>query len=165
MTHEILLHPAKVGIWCTESVSKTVGPVVLPKQLIEKDMYRPFSGNRLYGWFQQDSATAPHCMQALHDVFRDGIISSFISPAHSPDLYPCDFFFWGCLKDKIYNTDRRTKKLKENIRREIANIPAEQNLFHPCEECLYIVGQHFLNLLLSVNCNYFFPNGTDHQAY
>jgi hypothetical protein len=41
------------------------------------------------------------------------------------------------------------EELKENIRREIANIPAEQlqgvslNLFHQCEECVYVEGQHF----------------------
>jgi hypothetical protein len=82
-----------------------------------------------------------------------------------------DFFLWGCLKDKVYNSNRRTKKeLKENIRREIANIPAEQlqrvrqNLFRRCEECLRVQGQHFQHFLLSVNCNYFIPNVIDKQA-
>jgi hypothetical protein len=32
----------------------------------------------------------------------------------------------GCLKDKVYNSNTRTEELKENIRKEIANIPAEQ---------------------------------------
>jgi hypothetical protein len=57
------------------------------------------------------------------------------------------FFFWGCLKDKVYNIDRRTKELEENIRREIANIPAEQNILHPCEECQHVEGQRFQYLL------------------
>jgi hypothetical protein len=65
-------------------------------------------------------------VQALSDVFGDRIISSGIWPARSPDLNPCDFLFWGCLKDKVYNRNPRTEELKENIRREIANIPAEQ---------------------------------------
>jgi hypothetical protein len=30
------------------------------------------------------------------------------------------------LKDKVYNSNPKTEALKENIRREIANIPAEQ---------------------------------------
>jgi hypothetical protein len=75
-------------------------------------------------------------MQALSDVFGDRIISSGIWPARSPDLNPCAFFFWGCLKDKAYSSNPRTvEELKENIRREISNIPAEnfqkvnQNLF------------------------------------
>jgi hypothetical protein len=36
----------------------------------------------------------------------------------------CDFFFWGCLKEKIYISNPRTEGLKENIPREISNIPA-----------------------------------------
>jgi hypothetical protein len=41
------------------------------------------------------------------------------------------------------------EELKENICREIANIPAEQlqrvnqNLFQQYEECLHVEGQHF----------------------
>jgi hypothetical protein len=55
---------------------------------------------RLYGWFQQDSATAHTAristrMQALSNVFGDRIISSGIWPARSPNLNPCDIFFWG----------------------------------------------------------------------
>jgi hypothetical protein len=61
---------------------------------------------RLYGWFQQDSATVhtTHMpMQALSSVFGHRIISNDIWPACSPNLNPHDFFFWGCLKDKIYS--------------------------------------------------------------
>jgi hypothetical protein len=45
-------------------------------------------------------------------------------PAHSPDLAPCDFFLWGCLKSKV-NTHRpeNLQALKDAIRREIAAIP------------------------------------------
>jgi hypothetical protein len=93
-------------------------------------------------------------MQALSDVFGDRIISSDIWPARSPDFNSCDFFFWGCLKDKVYNSNTRTEKeLKENILREIANIHAKQlqrvnqNLFRRCEECLRAEGQHFQHLL------------------
>jgi hypothetical protein len=63
------------------------------------------------------------------------------------------FFFWDCLKDRIYNTNPQTEKLEENILREIANIPAEQpqrvsqNLFRRCEECLRVEGQHYQHLL------------------
>jgi hypothetical protein len=45
------------------------------------------------------------------------------------------------------------EELKENIRWEIANIPAErlqrvnQNLFCQCEECVHVDGQHFQHLL------------------
>jgi hypothetical protein len=81
-------------------------------------------------------------MLTLSDVFRDRIISSGIWTAHSPKLNPCDFFFWGCLKDKLYNRNPQTEELKENVHRRIANISTEQlqrvnqNLFCWCEECL-----------------------------
>jgi hypothetical protein len=48
-------------------------------------------------------------MQALSDLFGDRIISSDIWPAHSPDLNPCDFFFWGCLNDKVYSNNPQTE--------------------------------------------------------
>jgi hypothetical protein len=64
-------------------------------------------------------------IQGLSDVFRDRNISSGIWPARSPDLNPCDFFFCGSLRDNVYNSVQ-LEELKENIHREIANIPAEQ---------------------------------------
>jgi hypothetical protein len=96
-------------------------------------------------------------MQALSDVFEDRIISNGTWPMHSPDLNPCEFFFWGCLEDKVYNSNPWMEEPKENIHWEIANIPTEQlqrvnqNLFCQCEECLHVEGQHFQHLLWSVN--------------
>jgi hypothetical protein len=55
---------------------------------------------RLYGWFQQDSATAhtPRMSkQALSDTFKDTNISTGIWQAHSPDLNPYDTFFCASL--------------------------------------------------------------------
>jgi hypothetical protein len=49
---------------------------------------------------------------------------------------------------KFTTSTPKTKELTENIRREIANIPAEQlqsvnqNLFRRREECLHVEGQH-----------------------
>jgi hypothetical protein len=61
-------------------------------------------------------------MQALSDVFRNRIISSGISPARLPNLNPCDFSFWGCLKGKIYNSNPRTEEeLKENFVGKLQN--------------------------------------------
>jgi hypothetical protein len=64
-----------------------------------------------YGWFQQDSATACTSTQALSDVFRDRNISNGIWPAHSPNLNPCDFFFCGSLRDKVYNINHLSEEL------------------------------------------------------
>jgi hypothetical protein len=41
LTHEVQLHPLKVGVWCAVSARRIVGPVFfLTKQLIARDMYR-----------------------------------------------------------------------------------------------------------------------------
>jgi inhibitor of nuclear factor kappa-B kinase subunit alpha len=173
----------KGGVWYSVSARRDVGPVFFNEIIVERYVQAILGQlfpelteeERLYGRFQQDSVTAHTArisMQALSDVFRDRIISSGIWPACSPDLNPCDFFFWGCLKDKVYNSNHQTVgELKENICREMANIPAEQlqrvnqNLFCWCEECLRVEGQHFQHLLCSVNCNYFIPNVIGQRAY
>ena len=49
-------------------------------------------------------------------------------PPRSPDLTPPDFFLWGYLKSKVYvNKPRTVAELKDNIREEIAAIPAEMS--------------------------------------
>jgi hypothetical protein len=61
-------------------------------------------------------------------------------------------FSLGIFKDKVDNSNPRTEELKENICRNIANIPAEQlqrvneNFFRLCEECLHVEGQYFQHL-------------------
>jgi hypothetical protein len=155
----------KFGVWCALGARMIVRPVFSNKKINFERYVQVILGKFfpalteeeiLYGWFQQDSATAhtEHLsMQALSDVFRIRIISSGIWPAHSPDLNPCDFFFWGCLKNKVYNSHLVDGRTKKYINREIANIPAEQvqrvnqNLFRWCKECQHIQGQHFQHLL------------------
>jgi hypothetical protein len=39
ITHEVPLHPVKVGVWCAVSARGIVVPVFLMKQLIAKDIY------------------------------------------------------------------------------------------------------------------------------
>jgi hypothetical protein len=79
-------------------------------------------------------------MQALSGVFGDRIISRSIWPASSPQLNPRAFFFWGFLKDKFCNINVSKEEVKENVRREITNIPGEelqkvnQIFFSRCEE-------------------------------
>jgi hypothetical protein len=89
-TREVLLHPVKIGVWCTLSARRIVGPVFFNETLnceryVWVILWQFFSElteeERLYRWFQQDSATAHTAcmsMQALSDVFRDRIISSDI---------------------------------------------------------------------------------------
>jgi hypothetical protein len=48
LTHEVTLHPVKVGVWCAISARKIVGPM----------FFNETEEERVCGWFQQDSATA-----------------------------------------------------------------------------------------------------------
>jgi hypothetical protein len=178
LTHGVLLHPVRVCVWCAVSARSVAVPVFFKRKICTGHLGHFFpeltEEERLYGWFKQDSATAHAArmsMQALFDDLGDRIISSGIWPERSPDLNPSNFFSRNCLRDKVYRSNPRTEELKENIRREIANIPAEQlqrvnqNLFRRCEECLRVEGQHFQNFLSSVNCNYFIRNVIGQEAY
>jgi hypothetical protein len=152
LTHEALLHPVKVGAWCTLS-ARIVGPVFFNEtinceryvQVILGQFFSELTEEEsLYGWFQEDSAV----------IFGQHVHLILI-------LAIC---FWGCLKDKVYSSNPRTEEEKENIHREIANIPAEQlqkvnqNLFRRCKECLRVEGRHFQHLLSSVNKSKNFPS-------
>jgi hypothetical protein len=111
----------KIGVLCAVSARRIVGPVFSNEtvncekyvQVIFRQFFPELTEEeRLYSWFLKDSATAhTACMslQALSDVFRNRIINSGIWAAHSPDLNPCDFFLWGCLKDKVYNSNPEWK--------------------------------------------------------
>jgi hypothetical protein len=62
------------------------------------------AGERQYGNFQQDNATAhtaSAAMVAIREVFEDRIISRGLCPPRSPDLSFCDFYLWGNLMGKV----------------------------------------------------------------
>ncbi|KYN15703.1 hypothetical protein ALC57_11999 [Trachymyrmex cornetzi] len=76
-------------------------------------------------WFQQDG-TPPHyslrVRQYLNEVFPNRWIGrrGYIEwPAQSPVLNPLDYFLWGYLKGKIYNTKPRNLN---DLRQRIINI-------------------------------------------
>jgi hypothetical protein len=67
LTHEVQLHPVKVGVWCAVKAT-IVGPVLFNEtinceryvQVILGQFFPEFTEEeRLYGCFQQDSATVP----------------------------------------------------------------------------------------------------------
>jgi hypothetical protein len=102
----------KIVVWCVVSARRIFGPVFFNEtincerylQIILGHLFPELTEDeRLYGWFQQDSATAHNAciMQALSDVFGDKIISSGIGPVCSPHINSCDFLFWCCLKDDV----------------------------------------------------------------
>jgi hypothetical protein len=61
LTHEVPLHPVKVGIWCTVSARRIVGPVVFYEKnncgryvqvILEQFFPQLTEEERLYSWFQ-----------------------------------------------------------------------------------------------------------------
>jgi hypothetical protein len=87
---------------------------------------------------------------------RNKNISAKCLPMFGKHVHPSlihVIFFWGSLRDKVYNSSPQTEEPKENILRKIANVLAKQlpsinlNIFHQCEECLRIERQHFQHLL------------------
>jgi hypothetical protein len=66
-TQKLLLCPVKVGVWCAVSARKIVEPVFFKESINCERHVQVILGQffpqlpeeeRLYGWFQQDSATA-----------------------------------------------------------------------------------------------------------
>jgi hypothetical protein len=95
-------------------------------------------------WFQQDGATAHMARTAVRVLWErfPGRRISFRSdlqwPARPPDIAPCGYFLWGCLKSFGYTDPPRTQK--ENIRQAIANIPISKKngvfwVVTPCGSC------------------------------
>lgn len=71
-------------------------------------------------------------MALLRDLFPNKLIIRLTDiswPPRSPDLTPMDFFPWGYLKSKVYETTPPTiSALKENIVREVNSIPTSHRV-------------------------------------
>ena len=69
----------------------------------------------------------PHIANNVREYLKRQFLDRFSNkekwPPRSPDLNPCDFFLWGYLKQRVYNTmPQSLDSLKENITREFKNI-------------------------------------------
>ena len=89
-------------------------------------------------YFQQDEAP-PHYSKGVRGYLHEKFPLTWIGrrgpidwPAHSPDLTPMDFFFWGVLKDKVYSQKPRSvDDLKDYIRDAFLEINVQSDL---CEK-------------------------------
>lgn len=106
-----------------------------------EDEFIPFlNANNLLSqsFLMQDGATPHTCNDSLDFVnkyFHERVISGrylerfgygLSWPTYSPDLSPCDFFFWGYLKSRAYiNRPRTIDELKAEVMDVASNIPAE----------------------------------------
>jgi len=164
--HEVPLHDQKVGVWCAISRTRLIGPIFFNNTVNSEryinDILHPFfeqltDNEKQNGTFQQDNATAHTAyasLAALEEVFEDRVISRGRWPARSPDLNPCDYFLWGCLKAKAYENNPHTvADLQENIRNTIQSITEEtlskvyDNFIKRTQYCIDEVGHQFQHLL------------------
>ncbi len=110
-----------------------------------------------YCWLQQDGAIAhmsKDTMAFLSGFFDDRLITRDRWPARIPDLLPCDFFLWGCMKDHVFATNPTSiEDLKATVTTVIQSIDVRtlrkvfQNMMKRTKVCLSVEGGHFEHLL------------------
>ena len=81
-------------------------------------------------------------------------MSGNAGPPLYPDLTPCDYFLWGYLKTKVFETKPRTiADLKERIQDEVAAVPVEmlreimKSFTSRLEECVRRNGSHLEDVI------------------
>jgi hypothetical protein len=134
LTHEVLLHPVKVDVWCAASARRIVAPVVfITKRLIVKDIYRSFSGNYFRSYQKNKDSKASFiktqllptlhlCVCRLCPMSSGTELSAVVFGQHVHSiLILVILFLRGCLEGQVYNSNSRMEELK-NICREIGNI-------------------------------------------
>lgn len=163
----------KVNMWTGILNGQIIGPFELPENL-NGDNYLHFLQNDLPSlledvplniyrdmWFQQDGCPAHYARRVrdyLNTEYPDkwiGRLGSILWPPRSPDLNPLDFFYWGCIKEKVYfkpvaNRDELRHKIFEageeiNARRfgRLVN----RSFLRRCRACIRAEGKQFEHLL------------------
>lgn len=117
-----------INVWVGVLGNNLIGPVELPNRL-NGEAYRNFLENILPDlldvvplnarqnlWFQHDGCPA-HFSRIVRDhldtTYRDNWIGRggpVAWPPRSPDLNPCDFCIWGCLKSFVYSQPIETRE-------------------------------------------------------
>lgn len=174
--HQRPLHSPKVTVWCAVTKECVIGPYFFEENgvtvTVNSHRYIEMINNffipelHVRGmntrtvWFQQDGATA-HTARASMDLvralFNNHVISRFGDvpwPPRSPDLSTCDFFLWGFLKSRVYESKPRTlEELKTSIRQTIDKIQPEMlervetNFRERLEICIRKNGHHLRDII------------------
>lgn len=163
----------KVNMWTGILKGRVIGPFELPANLNGQN-YLNFLQNDLpilleevplniyrEMWFQQDGCPAHFALPVrsfLNMEYPDrwiGRLGSISWPPRSPDLNPLDFFYWGCIKEKVYSRPIRNL---EQLRNKIAEAAAEINrmdfsrslkrsFLRRCRSCIRARGRQFEHLI------------------
>lgn len=162
----------KINLWTGIFNGQIIGPVELPAVLngtnylhfLENDLPVLLEDTSLAlrrrMWFQQDGCPAHYARQVrehLSNTFPErwiGRLGPILWPPRSPDLNPLDFFYWGCLKDKVYAKPIRSEEeLRQRVfdaARTITDISLRKlsrNFIRRCNLCIRVGGRQFEHLL------------------
>lgn len=139
-------YPQKINVWCGILGDRIIGPFFIDGnltgplylQMLEEAIVPKIieaiedSADDFDPWFQQDGAPPHFSLQVrafLDEQFPDqwiGRRGTIEWPARSPDLTPLDYFLWGHLKSKVYETaPRDIAELRQRIIDECAKITPE----------------------------------------
>lgn len=123
--HETIQHERdspKVNVFCAISKKSVYGPFFFAENTVQGPAYLdmleawlfPQLKEAMNGFiFQQDGAP-PHWHRDVRNFLNTVLPHRWIGrsgpqdlalhawPPRSPDLTPCDFFLWGCIKDIVY---------------------------------------------------------------
>ena len=145
VTIEQQLNQPGVTVWAGLSCKGVVGPIIL-HMTVDQHVYLNMLTDTIITqvreqqqqndfYFQQDGAP-PHfalTVRALLDkefpnrwIGRRGTVDW---PPRSPDLTPMDFFFWGCVKDRVFaRKPRSVDAMIQFIREACQEIDADKDL-------------------------------------
>ncbi|XP_039280434.1 uncharacterized protein LOC120350562 [Nilaparvata lugens] len=174
--HERPLHSPKVTVWCAMSTNGIIDPYFFEDDnghavTVTSARYVQMLNNFLIPelrqfhvnedtYFQQDGATS-HTARVSMDLMRNLFPNRLISrngdiqwPPRSPDLSSCDFFLWGYLKSKVFETRPATiQNLKMRITQEIRAITPEvlrrvsENFSSRLRQCVQNDGRHLTGVI------------------
>lgn len=163
----------KINLWTGILNGQIIGPYELPSTLTGESYLHflqfqlptlleevPLQ-TRQNMWLQNDGCPA-HYARNVRNYLNGryprrwiGRLGPIAWPPRSPDLNPLDFFYWGCLKDLIYNEHiRDTTQLREKIRTAAEQISRQgyaqqirRSFVNRCIACIRANGGNFEHLL------------------
>lgn len=129
----------RVTVWCGMTADRLIGPFIM-RDTMNAERYLdmlvndvcPILRHRPQLRLMSDGAPAHferNVRQWMDRHFNNRWIGRggpIARPARSPDLTPCDFFLWGWVKNKVYQTmPGNIEELAETIRNVMTNIPQQ----------------------------------------
>lgn len=166
-------HRFKINLWAGIINGQVIGPFELPRNL-NAEYYLHFLRNELPDllqsvpeairngmWLQNDGCPAHYATAVrahLNEEFPNrwiGRLGPILWPPRSPDLNPLDFFYWGCLKDLVYqNRINNEEQLRHSIQLAVQKInennyarKIKNSFIKRCRVCIITGGRHFEHLL------------------